>query len=339
MAKTNKRILLKSRPEGWVTEDNFASDEQPAGEPGDGEILVRNIYLSVDPYMRGRMNDVKSYVPPFQIGEPLQGGVVGQVVESRNPRFSEGDYVMGMLGWENYSVSDGEGVHKLEAGIAKLSYFLGILGMPGATAYVGLVHIGDCKEGEKVLVSAASGAVGSVVGQIAKNMDCHVVGSAGSDEKVAWLTDELGYDEAFNYKTVGSIHKEVRRLFPEGIDVYFENVGGEMLEAAIWNMAQFGRIPLCGMIANYNAKPEDMPPGPRGMTNLIGRSVRMQGFIVTNYPEQNRKWVELGARWLAEDKLKYRESVAEGIENAPAAFIGMLKGENFGKQIVQLDEE
>lgn len=339
MAQMNKRVLLNSRPRGWVELSDFRFDEQPIPSPGPGQILIRNIALSVDPYMRGRMNEAKSYIPPFQLGEPLQAGVVGEVVESDSPQFYSGDYVTGMLNWENYSVSDGQGLTKIDKKLAPLSYHLGILGMPGATAYVGLTHIAECKNKESVLVSAASGAVGSVVVQIAKTMECYVVGSAGTDDKCAYLVDELGIDAAINYKKQQPLHGSVRELFPGGIDVYFENVGGEILEAALWNLGFNARIALCGMIADYNETPESLPPGPRGLAILIGRSARMQGFIVSNYPELMRDWVQLGARWLGEGKLKYRESIAEGVENVPAAFIGMLKGENFGKQIVRLDDD
>lgn len=336
MKETNKRVLLNRRPSGPVTDDVFGFDEQPVREPADGEVLVRNLYLSVDPYMRGRMNDTKSYVPPFQVGQPLQGGVIGEVVASRADGFSKGDHVTGMLGWEQYSVADGRALRRVEAGGHPLSYHLGILGMPGLTAWVGLNVIGACKRGDAVYVSAASGAVGSVVGQIARNQGCRVVGSAGSDEKVAWLRDELGYDVAFNYKTVDSVHESVRAAFPKGINVNFENVGGDMLEAAIWNMAQFGRIVLCGMIANYDATPDQMPPGPRGLALLIGRSVRMEGFIVSNHLKHAPEWDRQCREWLDAGKIVYRESVAEGLDEAPAAFMGMMRGKNFGKQIVKI---
>ncbi len=339
MPELNQRVILASRPEGWVTTDNFDLESAPVAEPEAGELLVRNVYLSVDPYMRGRMNDVKSYIPPFALGKPLQGGVVGQVVASRNDAFAEGEWVSGMLGWENFSISDGEGLQKVQTGLAPLSYHLGILGMPGMTAYVGLIGVGEVQKGENVFVTAASGAVGSVVGQIAKNMDCHVAGSAGSDEKVAFLTEELGFDAALNYKSADDPVAAVHEACPKGIDVHFENVGGPMFEAAIFNMRERGRIALCGMISDYNTEISSLPPGPRGLFVLIGRSVRMQGFIVFNYPKLCAEWVELGARWLAEGKIKYRESVAEGLENAPAAFIGMLEGKNFGKQIVRLADE
>ncbi len=335
MAELNQRILLNSRPQGWVVPENFTYDEVAIPEPGPGQILVRNIVMSVDPYMRGRMNDTKSYIPPFALGEPLQAGVVGEVVASDNPQFSDGDYVSGMLNWETYSLSDGEGLFKIDPSLAPPSYFLGVLGMPGATAYIGLTEVANLKDREAVMVSAASGAVGSVAVQIAKNMDCYVAGSAGSDAKCAWVK-ELGADVAINYKTESSLPGALRQAFPKGIDVYFENVGGAMLEAVIFNLALNARIALCGMINDYNQTPETMLPGPRGLFNLIGTSSRMQGFIVTNYPEQMRDWMQLGAQWLKEDKLVARESVAEGIQNAPAAFIGLLKGENFGKQIVRL---
>lgn len=339
MTQTNRRILLKSRPEGAVSHDNFMLDQQSVPEPAEGEILVRNLYMSVDPYMRGRMNDVESYIPPFQIGQPLEAGVVGRVVASRHPKFAEGDDVSGMLRWEEFSLSDGKGLQKVSPGPAPLSYHLGILGMPGMTAYVGLVGVGEVKEGESVFVSAASGAVGSVVGQIAKILGCRVAGSAGSDAKIAYLKNELGFDDAFNYKTIDSPFEAVREATDGGIDVLFENVGGPVFEASIWNMKNGGRIALCGMIADYDKPPEDQPPGPRGLAMLVGRSVRMQGFIVFNYPALCQEWVGKASRWLAEGKLVYRETIAEGIEQAPTAFLGLMQGENFGKQIVRLGDE
>ncbi len=332
----NTQIRLASRPSGWVDESNFTLSESEVVRPGDGEVLVRNIFMSVDPYMRGRMNDVKSYIPPFQIGEVLQAGVVGQVVESRFDGIAEGDYVMGMLGWENYSVSDGRLLRKVPAGPAPLSYYLGILGMPGMTAYVGLIEIAEVQAGDSVFVTAASGAVGSVVGQLAKIRGCTVAGSAGSDEKVAALTEEFGYDAAFNYKTSASLTDSVREACPDGVDVLFENVGGEILEAVLWNMRDYGRIALCGMSADYNL--EEPQPGPRSMMLIIGRRLKMQGFIVTDHPEACEEYVRKAIGWLQEGRLTYRESIAEGVENAPQAFIDLLKGRNTGKQIVQLSD-
>lgn len=330
----NKQIRLASRPSGWVTEENFTVTEEALPDPGDGQLLVRNIFMSVDPYMRGRMNDTKSYVPPFQIGEVLQAGIVGQVVSSNNADFAENDYVVGMLGWENYSISDGAQLRKIETGAIPLSYHLGILGMPGMTAYVGLHTIAQAQAEDSVFVSAASGAVGSVVGQLAKIHGCRVAGCAGSDDKVALLTDELGFDAAFNYRNSKSLPGSFAEVCPDGIDVNFENVGGEIFEAALWSMRDFGRVVLCGMISNYND--EQLQPGPRGMMVIIGRRLRIQGFIVTDHPEACQEYAAKAAGWLAEGKLQYRETIAEGIENGPGAFINMLKGGNTGKQIVQL---
>ncbi|NIV16818.1 MAG: zinc-binding dehydrogenase, partial [Woeseiaceae bacterium] len=246
---TNKQIRLASRPSGWVSDENFTLTEEEVAEPGEGEVLVRNVFMSVDPYMRGRMNDIKSYVPPFQIGEVLQASAVGQVVASRFEGVDKGDYVTGMLGWENYTTCDGRTLRKVHPGLAPLSYHLGILGMPGMTAYVGLITIAEAKAGENVFVSAASGAVGSVVGQLAKIHGCNVAGSAGSDDKVRLLTDEFGYDAGFNYRKSTSLVGSVREACHGGIDVLFENVGGEIFEAGLWNMRDFGRVALCGMIA------------------------------------------------------------------------------------------
>lgn len=330
----NRQVLLASRPSGWVTLDNFTVADGEVGEPAQGEVLVRNKFMSVDPYMRSRMNDAKSYIPPFQIGEVLQAGVVGEVVASNFDGIEQGDHVMGMLGWENYSICDGRLLRKLPQSSAPLSWHLGILGMPGMTAYVGLMKIAEAKADDQVFVSAASGAVGSVVGQLAKLLGCRVAGSAGSDEKVALLGEEFGYDAGYNYKTSESLMHSVKAVCPEGVDVLFENVGGKQLEAALWNMRDFGRIALCGMIADYNA--EEPPPGPRGMMLMVGRRITMRGFIVTDHPEACEEYVGKAVGWINEGKLKYKETISEGVENAPQAFIELLQGGNVGKQIVQL---
>lgn len=334
MTMKNKQVCLASRPTGWVTPENFSIQEAEVGEPGEGEVLVKNLFMSVDPYMRSRMNDAKSYIPPFQLGEVLQAGVVGEVVASNFAGLNEGDKVTGMLGWENYSISDGRLLRKLPQLSAPLSWHLGILGMPGMTAYVGLTKIAGAKSGDQLFVSAASGAVGSVVGQLGKIMGCRVAGSAGSDEKVALLTEEFGYDAAFNYKTSESLLHSVKEACPKGVDVLFENVGGEQMEAVLWSMRDFGRIALCGMIADYNA--EEPPPGPRGMMLMVGRRITMRGFIVTDHPETCEEYVIKAIQWVADGKLKYRETIAAGVESAPQAFIDLLKGGNTGKQIVQL---
>ncbi|MDH3546239.1 MAG: NADP-dependent oxidoreductase [Gammaproteobacteria bacterium] len=332
----NQQVRLASRPSGWVRPENFAFTEEDLADPANGEVLVRNIFMSVDPYMRGRMNDVKSYIPPFRIGEVLQATVVGQVVASAHDDYTEGDYVMGMLGWENYSLCDARQLRKLRPGSEPLSWHLGILGMPGMTAYVGLMKIAEAKPGETVFVTAASGAVGSVVGQLAKIHGCRVVGSAGSDEKVALLKSEFGYDAGLNYRTCDALFPKIKELCPKGIDVGFENVGGDIFEAVLWNMRDFGRIALCGMVANYNDK--EPQPGPRNMMLIVGRRLTLRGFIVTDHPNTCNEYVAKATRWVQEGRLNYRETVAQGLENAPQAFINMLKGANTGKQLVQLAE-
>jgi NADPH-dependent curcumin reductase CurA len=330
----NRQVRLARRPAGWVTADDFSLTEEALPEVAEGQLLIRNLWMSVDPYMRGRMNDRKSYVPPFQIGEVLQAGVVGEVLESRNSKFAEGDIVTGMLGWENYSLSDGSGMRQVPQGTVPLSYHLGILGMPGLTAYVGLHRIGRAHPGETVFVSAASGAVGSVVGQLAKLHGCIVTGCAGSNEKVELLRTKFAYDVAFNYRDSKSLPRSIGEICPDGIDVDFENVGGEIFEAALWNMRDKGRIALCGMIANYND--EELSPGPRGMMTIIAKRLIIQGFIVTDHMDVAGEYIEKASAWLRDGRLKYEETIAEGIENAPKAFIDMLHGENVGKQVVRL---
>jgi NADPH-dependent curcumin reductase CurA len=331
----NREIRLKKRPEGMPQPGDFELAETEIPSPGPGQVLVRNIYMSVDPYMRGRMMDRKSYVPPFQIGETLSGGAVGQVVESNgNDKFAKGDYVSNFNGWREWFVSGSEGLDKIDPNLAPLQAYLGTFGMPGLTAYVGLLRIGELKDGERVFVSAASGAVGSIVCQIAKNKGCYVVGSAGSDEKCAWLKKEARVDETINYKSCGDLTAAVAKAFPEGIDVYFENVGGAHLEAALANMRPFGRIALCGMIGQYNAT--EAPPGPRNIIMAVGLSLKLQGFIVSNHADMLPDFLRDMSGWAKEGKLKWHETIVEGIEKAPEAFIGLFKGANFGKMLVKL---
>ncbi|MEL7024873.1 MAG: NADP-dependent oxidoreductase [Pseudomonadota bacterium] len=339
MSQSQSQIVLVGRPDGWVEEGHFALESAPMPQLADGQLLLRHHFLSVDPYMRGRMNDVKSYVPPFQIGEPIVSGGVAEVIESRLEGWEPGNFVAGMLPWTEFSAMPAEGLRKLPKTKAPLSWHLGILGMPGMTAYVGLIEVARCQPGDSVFVNAAAGAVGSVVGQIARSMGCHVVGSAGSDEKVQHLTETLGFSAAFNYRKESDVRAVLREHFPRGIDVLFENVGGPQFEAALANMAVFGRIALCGMIADYNAEQGQMPPGPRGMTQLIGRNVSLQGFIVSNYPDAAGKWAAQAQRLLETGQLTYQETVAEGLAAAPSAFISMLKGGNLGKQIVKVTGE
>ena len=333
MGERNREIRLAARPAGVPKESDFELAETDVPRPADGEVLVRNAYMSVDPYMRSRMNDTKSYVPSFQIGKPLQGGAVGQVVESRSEALAEGDWVNSMLGWREYYVADGKALMKVDPGAGPVSTALGVLGMPGLTAYVGLLDIGQPKEGETVFVSAASGAVGSVVGQIAKLKGCRAVGSAGSAEKVSYLTDELGFDAAFNYKEVG-VADALPDACPDGIDVYFENVGGEHLEAALANMNTFGRVVLCGLISHYNAT--EPPPGPRNFPQVLVSRLLLKGFIISDHFDRLPAFLADMGSWVAEGRIKYRETVIEGIENAPKAFIGLLAGENFGKMLVKV---
>ena len=335
-AQTNREIRLKRRPVGTPTAADFELAETPVPPPGTGEVLVRNIYMSVDPYMRGRMYDRESYVPPFQIGEALSGGAVGQVVESNNnPRFQRGDYVSNFSGWREWFVTAGGELQKIEAmpGIGIQAY-LGALGMPGLTAYGGLLRAGALKDGERVFVSAASGAVGSIVCQIAKNKGCYVVGSAGSDAKCDWLSREARVDRAINYRTAGDLTAAVRKAFPEGIDVYFENVGGAHLDAALANMRLRGRIAVCGMIEQYNATTP--PPGPVNFINVLPMRLTIQGFIVTDYVDMMPDFLRDMIAWHKAGKMKWHETVDEGIENAPRAFLKLFSGENFGKMLVKV---
>jgi NADPH-dependent curcumin reductase CurA len=335
MTKTQREIHLAARPVGAPKPSDFKVVETPIPEPAQGQFLVRNVYMSVDPYMRGRMRDVKSYVPPFQVGAVLDGGSVGQIVASRHPGYAEGDFVVGGQGFREYYVSDGTGQRRVDAKLAPLSAYLGILGMPGLTAYVGLLDLGKPKAGETLLVSAAAGAVGMVVGQIGKILGLHVVGTAGGPDKVRWLKDELGFDAAFDYRAAaGSLDRAIAEHCPQGVDIYFENVGGAMLEAALANMRPFGRIPLCGMIALYND--EQPQPGPRNLIFCIPRRLTLRGFIVSDHFDRFPDFLKDMGEWLRQGRLKNRETIVDGIENAPAAFIGLLEGENVGKMLVRV---
>jgi len=332
MAAMNKEVLLASRPQGWVTEENFRIVETPIGKPDPGEVLVKNEWLSLDPYMRGRMNDVKSYVPPVQLGEVMVGQTVGEVVESRDPEFTAGDKVLTQLGWQLYGVARGADIRKIDAERVPASYYLGVLGMPGITAWFGLSEIGEPKAGETLVVSAASGAVGSVVGQLAKIKGCRVVGIAGGTAKCDYVVRELGFDACIDYKA-GGLSEALRGHCPEGVDVYFENVGGEMLDTVLRSMNPFSRIVVCGLIAEYNATE---PYRYRGLRAVLVNRIKMQGMIVFDWKDRYGEAVKGLAGHLAEGRLKYRESVVHGIDNAPKGLIALLKGENFGKQLVKL---
>jgi NADPH-dependent curcumin reductase CurA len=332
--RISREIRLKSRPDGIPTQHNFEIAEVTLPETAENELLVKNLYMSVDPYMRGRMMDRKSYVPPFQVGQPLEGGSVGKVVESKNDKFEPGDIVLNMLGWREYFVSNGKGLTRINPGKGPVQAYLGTLGMPGMTAYFGLLEIGKPNEGETVFVSAASGAVGSIVSQIAKIKGCRVVGSAGSDEKVAWLKEVAGVDEAFNYKTVNNLFKTVGELCPNGIDVYYENVGGQHLEAALEHMNTYGRLVMCGMISQYNATRP--PVGPSNLGHMISKQLKMEGFIVARFSNKMAQFQTDMGKWIAEGRIKWKETVLEGIDKAPEAFMGLFRGDNFGKMVVKL---
>ena len=332
---TNHEVHLISRPVGLPTPDNFTVVETPVPTPGDGEVLVRNVWMSVDPYMRGRMYDRKSYAPPFQLNEAMGGGHVGQVMASGNPDLAVGDYVVGFMGgWREYYVSDGKDLEKVDPNLAPLSAYLGTFGMPGFTAYVGLLRIAELKDGETVFVSGAGGAVGTVACQIAKIKGCRVIASAGSDEKLEWLQKECGVDEIINYKKVDSLQDAVKAAAPNGIDVYYENVGGEHLQVAINLMNPFGRIAACGMISEYNAT--EPAPGPSNMSMIVGKSIKIQGFIQTFHLDMRPQFVADMGKWMSEGKLKWQETVREGIDEAAGAFIGLFHGENTGKMVVRL---
>jgi len=328
---TSREIHLASRPRGVPRPTDFTLVEVEVPEPGEGQVLIRNAFVSVDPYMRGRMNDAKSYVPPFGLGEPLSGGAVGQIMRSRNERFEQGSWVAHNLGWRESALSDGSGLIGFDPSVAPVSTALGVLGMPGLTAYVGLLDIGRVEAGETVFVSGAAGAVGSAVGQIAKLKGCRVIGSAGSPEKVAWLR-ELGFDEAFDYREVPA-----REALEEGIDLYFDNVGGPTLEAALAAIRVRGRVVACGAISQYNAT--ESPPGPRNLFLVVTKRLRIEGFIVSDHGDRREAFLGEVGPWVRDGRVRYRETVVDGIENAPNAFIGLLAGENTGKMLVRVGPE
>ncbi|HEX5497445.1 MAG TPA: NADP-dependent oxidoreductase [Mycobacteriales bacterium] len=328
-----REIRLASRPRGEPVESDFALAQVAVGEPGPGQVLVRNVWMSVDPYMRGRMNDVKSYAPPFALGVAMNGGAVGEVVATRAEHLPVGAYVLHGLGWRDYAVLDAAGAQRVDPDVAPLPAYLGVLGMPGLTAYAGLVEVAGLRDGDVVFVSGAAGAVGSVAGQIARLRGHRVIGSAGSAAKVAHLRDELGFDEAFNYRDA-PVRDLLTEAAPEGIDVYFDNVGGEHLEAAIGALRVHGRVAVCGAISQYNAT--EPPPGPRNLALLIGRRLTVRGFLVSDHAHLRADFErEVGAAY-AEGRLRAAETVVEGLERAPEAFLGLLRGANTGKMLVRL---
>ena len=336
VATLNRQITLASRPVGLPRISDFQLAYTTLQSPAASEVLVRSVYLSLDPYMRGRMSEGPSSAPPVGIGEVMPGGAVGFVVESNDSALRAGDAVEGMFGWQEYAIAQGRDARRLDPALAPISTALGVLGMPGLTAYFGLLDICDPQPGETVVVSSASGAVGMIVGQIAKIKGCRVVGLAGADTKVAWLNEELGFEAALNYATSADFHAELAELCPAGIDVYFDNVGGVITDAVIRLINERARVSLCGQISQYNL--ETPETGPRWLSQLILKQAKVEGFRVSSFAERFPEAREQLATWLRAGRLKYREDVAQGIESAPQAFIGLLEGKNEGKQLVQLAE-
>lgn len=340
-ATTQRAIVLNSRPVGAPTPDNFRLRENPLPTPAEGELLLRTLYLSLDPYMRGRMSDAKSYAAPMAVGDVMVGGTVSRVQVSKHPDFKEGDLVLGFSGWQDHALSDGSSLSKLDPKMETPSLALGVLGMPGFTAYMGLLDIGQPKAGETVVVAAASGAVGSVVGQIAKLKGCRSVGVAGGSEKCRYVVEELGFDACIDHHGA-DFAAELAAACPDGIDVYFESVGGAVFDAVLPLLNTSARIPVCGLIANYNAT--ELPAGPDRlgllMGNILAKRLRMQGFIIfDDYGDRYGEFMQQMSPWVQAGKIKFREDIVDGLEQAPQAFIGMLTGGNFGKLVVRVANE
>ncbi len=336
-ANTNRRMVLKAYPTGAPGPEHFDIQEEPAGEPGPGEVLVRAIYLTVDPYMRGRLRPGPSYAEPQKIGEVMVGEVAGEIVASNADGFAVGDYVAAHTGWQTHGVADARDIRKLDPKAAPISTSLGVLGMPGLTAYFGTLEVLTPRAGDTLVVNAASGAVGSVVGQIAKIGGCHVVGIAGSDEKCDFITKELGFDVAINHRTTKDISAAMRDACPRGIDCYFDNVGGPISDAAFENMAFKARVGICGQIAQYNDTEQAM--GPRNLRHFLVKRATLQGLLVFDWRDRYGEGLARLTRWVQEGRIKYREDVVEGLENAPSAFAGLMEGKNFGKQLVRIGED
>jgi len=341
VSTTNRRVLLKSRPVGEPKPTDFEIADSPMPEPGDGELLVRTIWLSLDPYMRGRMSDVKSYSAPVELGGVMTAGTVGEVMESRHPGFRPGDFVLSYGGWQTHHVARAggqagpSGPRKLDPTMAPISTALGVLGMPGMTAYVGLYDIGQPKPGETVVVSAAAGAVGAIVGQLAKLRGARAVGIAGAPEKCEYVVKELGFDACVSHRSPDLV-AGLKDACPKGIDVYFDNVGGDVLKAVLRLVNSFARIPLCGLISQYNAV--EPPPGPN-LAPVLANRVTIRGFIVSDHADRVPAFLAECGRWVRERRLKYREDIVEGLDNAPRALIGLLQGKNFGKLLVKVSED
>ncbi len=333
----NRRIVLAARPKGEPSDEHFRLEEVPVPRPGEGQVLLRTRYLSLDPYMRGRMNAGPSYAAPVEIGDVMEGGTAGEVVESNAPDLKPGDLVLGRWGWQEYAVADARSVRKADPSVAPITTRLGVLGMPGLTAYTGLLNIGQPKAGETVVVAAAAGPVGSAVGQIAKIKGCRVVGVAGSAEKCDLVTREFGFDACVNHRD-DAFEQELAAACPGGIDIYFENVGGRVFQAVLPLMNQFGRIPLCGLISQYNATmpPRGVDRTPLVLTAILVKRLTLRGFIVHDFEGQRPEFLRDMTQWLREGRVKYREHVVDGLENAVTAFKGLFHGENVGKLLVRI---
>jgi len=329
-----RRVVLVRRPPGEPQPSDFRIEEAPTPEPGPRQVLVRTIYLSLDPYMRGRMRDAKSYAAPVEIGEVMTGGTVGEVVKSNHPDYAPGDIIEDRLGWQEFGIGPSPAARKIDPALAPISTANGVLGMPGMTAYFGLYEVGRPKAGETVVVSAASGAVGQLVGQLAKIAGCRAVGIAGGPQKCAFIRDALGFDAAIDYKAETNLAEAVRQACPNGVDVYFDNVGGAVSDAVFLNLNFWARVALCGSISQYNAASPEL--GPRLLGLFVGRRVMMRGFIVFDFNTQYGPALRQMGEWVRSGRLKYKEDIVEGLENAPRAFIGLLRGENFGKLQVKL---
>jgi NADPH-dependent curcumin reductase len=334
MSDRRRSVILRSRPKGAPTLHDFSLDEDAIPRPGDGEVLTRTLWLSLDPYMRGRMSDAASYAAPTEVNAPMMGETVGEVMESRDSRFQPGQVVLGARGWQSHILTPGDQLSPLPAG-APYSAYLGVLGMPGTTAYSAMKDIGQPKPGETVLISAASGAVGSVAGQLAKRAGARVIGVAGNADKSMYVQETLGFDDCIDHRAVMDLDAALRDACPQGIDVYFENVGGDLQHAVFPLLNPFGRVIMCGMVAEYNdTKPR---PGPN-LLSVIRKRLKIEGFIVSDKPERYAEWRALAAPWVADGSLHYREHVVDGLENAPEAFINLLRGHNFGKLVVRVGE-
>jgi hypothetical protein len=337
MSLKNRQVLLASRPSGEPTPDNFRLVQAEAPRPGPGQMLLRTAYLSLDPYMRGRMNAGRSYARPVEVGEVMEGRGVAEVVESNLPGYQAGDVVFAPTGWQEYALSDGKEARKLDASLGPVSYALGVLGMPGLTAYAGLLTVGQPKPGETVVVAAASGAVGSLVGQIAKIKGCRAVGVAGGEKKCRYVTEELGFDACLDHRDA-ALPERLKEACPSGIDVYFENVGGKVFDAVFPLLNNFARVPVCGLIAQYNQTEPPAGPDrvPAVMMAALVKRLTFRGFIVGDFAAQFPQFLAEMSTWLKEGKVKYREDVTDGLENAPRELIGLLRGENFGKKIIRV---